>query len=221
MCGIAGMVRFDGAPVSPEQVWPSVHLIEHRGPDHQAVWTDLGVGLGHARLSILDVSDDAHQPMHSACGRYVMVYNGEVYNFAALRQQFLSGHHFRSASDSEVLLELYAQQGEDCVKELRGMFAFAIWDRQEKSLFLARDRVGQKPLYFREENGCLYFASEVRALRGFDDLTWDVDQEAVWHYLTYQYIPSPMTIYRGVEKLPPATVMHWRQGQTARRRYWQ
>lgn len=220
MCGIVGIVNMGGA-LDPQEVWDGVRLLQHRGPDHQDVYVNNDIGFGHARLSILDISEDGHQPMHSSCGRYVMVYNGEIYNFRELRRAHLSSHAFRGASDSEVLIELYSRLGPSCIEHLRGMFAFAIWDKKEKRLFLARDRVGQKPLYIRRSGDTLIFASEVRALRAFKQFDWEVAPQAVWHYLTYQYIPSPMSIYQGVEKLAPATTMTFEKGEVKQSKYWQ
>ncbi len=182
----------------------------HRGPDHGAVWVDPEhpVGLGHRRLSILDLSPAGNQPMVFPEAGLVLTFNGEIYNFLELREELESlGYRFRSSSDTEVLLYAYAQWGPKVLDRLIGMFAFAIWDRHRQNLFLARDRLGEKPLYYAQRPGCFAFASEIQSLRRLPYFDTSLNRGAVSLYLAFQYIPSPLTIYQGIAKLPPAHAM--------------
>ncbi len=165
MCGIAGRVNLlTGAPVDPESIAGMCRLIAHRGPDGQGAFVKGCAGFGHRRLAVIDLSDAASQPMESQDGRYWITYNGEIYNYLEIRAQLVRlGRRFRTNSDTEVLLQSYEQFGPQCLERLRGMFAFAIWDSVERSLFLARDRLGQKPLFYRLDHDGLAFASEPRA----------------------------------------------------------
>ena len=165
MCGIAGFSRYQFEPGDESLLTTMGQAILHRGPDAGGTYLDDHVGLCHRRLSILDLSAAGNQPMFSKDGRYVIVFNGEIYNFLESRAALeAEGHVFSTHTDTEVILALYAKHGKDCLAELNGMFAFAIWDKQEKSLFLARDRMGKKPLYYTYEEGKLAFASEIKAL---------------------------------------------------------
>lgn len=183
-----------------------IQQLVHRGPDQEGVWIDAaaGIGLGHRRLSILDLSDSGRQPMVSGSGRYVIVFNGEVYNFAELRQQLAShGAEFRGGSDTEVLLMAIDAWGVDAALEAAtGMFAFALWDRQERHLILARDRLGEKPLYYGWRDGAFWFASELKAIVAAAG-TPPVDRDVLLNYLRYGYVPAPWSIYAGLYKLPP------------------
>jgi len=179
--------------------------IAHRGPDAHGEFLDASIGLAHRRLSIIDLSVDGVQPMQSTCGRYTIVFNGEIYNFQDLREKFTeAGYRFRSRTDTEVILAAYSFHSEDCLKLLHGMFAFALWDQQEHTLFLARDRIGKKPLYWwHGGNDRLAFASEIKSLLLLPEIQRDLDPTAVIDYLKYLYIPAPKTIYRNISKLLP------------------
>jgi len=187
MCGIAGVV---GVLPDPGVVERMVDRLHHRGPDDRGTWRENGAHLGHTRLAILDLSSAGHQPMSH--GPMTITYNGEIYNFRQLRRE-LRGE-FRSDSDTEVVLRLYAEHGAQSLHRLRGMFAFAVWDSDRRRLFAARDRLGIKPLYYREFEGGLAYASEIKALLELGQPT--LDPEALRDYLTYRYIPSPKTVYR-------------------------
>ncbi len=185
--------------------------IAHRGPDARGVWADAasGVGLGHRRLSIQDLSDAGLQPMHSACGRYVVVYNGEIYNFLALRAELESaGRRFEGHSDTEVMLAAIVQWGlEPTLERLHGMFAFALWDRRERALFLVRDRVGKKPLYYGWCGNAFLFGSELSALRAHPAFEDEIDRDALGLLLQYGWIPAPHSIFRSIRKLPAGSLL--------------
>src|SRR5690554_4342144 len=195
--------------------------IRHRGPDAGAIWTDDEVGLVHRRLSIIDLSEAGNQPMVSASGRYVIAFNGEIYNFQELRAELCRvGHRFHTQTDTEVLLALYETRGRECLDLLNGMFAMAIWDREARKLFLARDRLGKKPLYFYNRGGQFAFASEIKALLQLPFVRTDLRYDAIKDYFAYQYVPDPKTIYRDIYKLPPG---HWLEtdGVTVKQaQYW-
>ena len=228
MCGIAGVWDLTAATPADELRRLTLAMsdsLHHRGPDDGGVWLDeaAGIGLGQRRLSIVDLSPAGHQPMVSACGRFVIVYNGEVYSHEELRPELTArGVSFRGHSDTEVILEAIAAWGiEATVKRLIGMFAIALWDREERSLTLIRDRLGIKPVYWRLEGGRLLFGSELKALRA--DPSWrpEVDQQAVSSYLRFNYVPAPRTIYQGVRKLEPGRFLTIRAGaEPVESRYW-
>ena len=188
--------------------------VRHRGPDDEGVWTDEGAWFGHRRLSIIDLSPAGHQPMISACGRWVMVINGEIYNFEALRRDLEAGDSiaWRGHSDSEVLLETIARRGvRETLRRARGMFAFAVWDRTSRTAYLARDPLGEKPLCYRARGSELAFASEIRALEASTpDMALCPD--ALSLYFRYGYIPAPYAVFDEVAKLPPGSLLTWREG---------
>jgi asparagine synthase (glutamine-hydrolysing) len=223
MCGITGWMVESGAEIPERLMIHMTDQIEHRGPDGDGFFFGDGVALGHRRLSIIDI-EGGSQPMYSDDRRVVLSYNGEIYNFQALRRELESlGHRFKTASDSEVLLESYMQWGEACVEHLRGMFAFAIWDSRSQSLFLARDRLGIKPLYYCFlKTGGLIFGSELKALLVHPDLPCKLRLDALEDYLTLGYVPDPKTIIDGVFKLPPATTMRVQKGarKAVPKTYW-
>jgi asparagine synthase (glutamine-hydrolysing) len=221
MCGIAGIVRADGAPVDRQLLERMNEAIRHRGPDDDGFYFGDGVGLAMRRLAIIDVAT-GQQPIHSRDRTKWLVFNGEIYNYLELRQQLEKlGHDFYTKSDTEAVIAAYEQYGTDCVKHLRGMFAFAIWDESDKSLFLARDRVGKKPLLYAQTPGQLLFASEFSALVQHPDVSRDVDYEAIHHYLSFISVPAPLTAYRSIRKLEPGHWLLWRNGEIKTERYWQ
>ena len=221
MCGIVGAVLAGGGDVRLDD---AVACLEHRGPDQNATWREGEARLGFRRLAIIDLSEAGHQPMHSPDGRYVVVFNGEIYNFQELRDDLeAKGERFRGHSDTEVLLRLFAREGlERCLARLRGMFAFAVWDRHEKRLSLARDRLGVKPLVYAETPAAFLFGSEIQSLFALDPgLSREPDFEGIDHYLTFQYVPAPRSGFAAVRKLPPAHAMTVRAGRVERVfRYW-
>lgn len=214
MCGINGSLSHIGSSSAVE--FHSIadrmnYTLVHRGPDDSGVWADVGQGiaLGHRRLSIIDLSPEGHQPMHSHDGRYVIVYNGEIYNYRTLRSELLTkGLAFRGNSDTEVLLAGISTWGLDnTLRRINGMFAFAIWDKREKKLSLVRDRLGKKPLYFGWVAGSFVFGSELKALRAFPGFDNPIDRDALTLYLRHNCIPAPYSIYKGICKLPPASFL--------------
>jgi asparagine synthase (glutamine-hydrolysing) len=223
MCGIAGQVALlpDGE-VDEGLVRRMVDALFHRGPDGAGVFVDPDhrVVMGMRRLAIIDlVSGD--QPVFNEAGTVACVFNGEIYNFSELRRELAErGHQFRTNSDTEVIVHLYEEDGPDCVRRLRGMFAIALWDRPRQRLVLARDRLGKKPLYYAEAGGRLGFASEIHALYDLPGLAKTVDPAALDLYLTYSYIPAPHSIFQGIRKLPPAHVMVVEGGRVQIQRYW-
>jgi len=224
MCGIAGFLRSPELPERdshPQWLERMGQSIIHRGPDASGTWLDDGIGLVHRRLSILDLSEAGNQPMVSASGRLVMVFNGEIYNFQDLRSRMeQEGVAFRTRTDTEVLLELFERQGESCLEQLNGMFALAIWDRETGDLFLARDRLGKKPLYYYRSGDRLVFGSEIKALLQLPFINPQLRPDAIRDFFAYQYIPDPKTIYENIYKLAPG---HWLKTDGQRletRKYW-
>jgi asparagine synthase (glutamine-hydrolysing) len=219
MCGIVGLSRADGAPIDLAALGRARDLLASRGPDAAADWSEPGIGFGHRRLAILDLSPAGLQPMASADGRYVAVYNGEIYNHLELRDELAGA--WRGTSDTETLLAAYARWGPRCLERFHGMFALAIWDRAERALFLARDRMGVKPLFYHAGGGRLGFASRPRALfELLPGLSRELDPQAVRFYLEAGYVPAPHSIFAGVRKLEPAHYLVWRGGELRRERYW-
>lgn len=207
MCGIAGIFHRRGDPVSIVGLRRMTDALAHRGPDGEGFFVDGFVGLGHRRLAIIDLSPGGHQPMQTADGRYTISYNGEVYNYLELRLELeRMGRHFLSRTDTEVVLQAFAAWGPDAVSRLNGMFAFAVWDRDEHSLFLARDRYGIKPLYYAVAGSTVLFASEQRALVTQPEVSRAVDPAAMAEYFTFQNIFSQRTLYRDISIFPAG---HW------------
>lgn len=211
MCGITGFLQHDS--LSSDELRARVtamrDTLTHRGPDDSGTWVDpeAGIALGHRRLSILDLSELGHQPMQSVDKRFVLVFNGEIYNHADLRRDLeQSGHAFRGHSDTEVLLAALQHWGvEATLPKLIGMFALALWDRKQRCLTLARDAVGIKPLYYGWQKGCFFFSSELKALGAHPDFSAEIDRAALSSFLHHCYVPAPQTIYRDISKLPPGT----------------
>jgi len=222
MCGIAGIFRCDGAAPGSELLRVMTTAIAHRGPDGDGFFFDGPVGLGHRRLAIIDlVTGD--QPMASDDGSVVLIFNGEIYNFRELRRELEArGAAFRTTSDTEVILRAYEAWDVECLPRLRGMFTFALWDKARRRLFLARDRVGIKPLVYAWDGRRLLFASEIKALLEDPALPRELDWEALRDFLTLHYIPSPRTIFRSIRKLPPASylLLDLDRGEPEIRRYW-
>jgi asparagine synthase (glutamine-hydrolysing) len=221
MCGIAGIFHVDPATaVVSTDVERMTASLQHRGPDEGSVYVDGAVGLGHRRLSIIDVAG-GQQPMFNEDGTKAIIFNGEVYNYALLRDRLAArGHRFATRSDTEVILHAYEEYGEDCVQHLRGMFAFAIWDAPQRQIFLARDRLGIKPLYYCWDGRTLLFASELKAILQHPGVSKAIDPLALDDYLTYLYIPSPKTIFRGIRKLRPAHTLTVSLDGVQERQYW-
>lgn len=222
MCGICGILFFDRARRVPEElIRQMTGILRHRGPDDSGAWIRGNVGLGHARLSIIDLSPLGHQPMSNEDGTVWITLNGEIYNFLKLREELVKkGHTFRSRTDTETVVHLWEEEGERCVERLRGMFAFAIWDERQQSLFLARDREGKKPLFYAPLSDRFIFGSEIKAILQDPDFTPEPDLEAIHQYLAYQSVPSPYCAFRGVRKLPPAHSLLIKDGRGKPRRYW-
>ena len=222
MCGIAGRFNYlTNAPVAEAMVGAMCDLLAHRGPDGSGVWTDAAVGLGHRRLAIIDLSPGGRQPMLTPEGDLAITFNGEIYNFLELRAELEAfGHRFRSRSDTEVMLAAYRQWGIDCLRRFRGMFAFALWDARARKLFIARDRVGKKPLHYYVDRDGLAFASEPKAFLADRSFTPEPNLEALSAYLTYQYVPSPLSAFKGVHKLTPAHYLLVEDGRVTTHRYW-
>ena len=204
MCGIAGIFEYqNGQAVSPELLDAMLAIIRHRGPDDQGVHLEGPLGLGMRRLSIIDLAG-GHQPIFNETGDVVIVFNGEIYNYVELREDLRRrGHTFATASDTEVIVHLYEEMGTDCLQELRGMFAFALWDRRRQELFIARDRLGIKPLYYTEAGGRLIFGSEIKSILLHPAVTARLDPAALSNFLSLRYVPAPQTLFQGIHALPP------------------
>ncbi len=221
MCGIVGIVRCDGLDVDRALLTRMADAVRHRGPDDDGFYLNGPVGLGMRRLSIIDLAGGA-QPIHNQDCTAWIVFNGEIYNYRQLRDQLEKlGHTFYTNSDTEAIIHAYDQYGADCPKHLRGMFAFAIWDERTQELFLARDRVGKKPVLYAQVKGQLVFGSEFSALLQHPDIGKDIDFEALNHYLSFMCVPAPLTAYREIRKLEPGHSLRYRRGEIKIERYWQ
>ena len=219
MCGIAGKIDFSGF-VDERLLHRMCAVMDHRGPDSRGIHLEHGVGLGVQRLAIIDVAG-GDQPIANEDGTVVVVMNGEIYNYLELRRELQSrGHTFSTRTDTEVLVHLYEEHGAELVPRLRGMFAFAIWDASKRLLVCARDRVGKKPLFWARRGSTVWFASEVRALLEDPELPREPDLEAISAYLTLGYVPHPLSAFRGVRKLPPASTLELSESGERIRRYW-
>ncbi len=219
MCGIAGKLSLDGA-VDPALLERMCEVIEHRGPDSRGTFREEGVGLGVQRLAIIDL-ETGDQPIFSEDESIVVLQNGEIYNYRELRRELEArGHRFSTQSDTEVIVHLYEDHGDACVERLRGMFAFAIWDRRRRRLLLGRDRVGKKPLFYAVRNGSFWFASEAKSILQDPDVPRDVDLDAIDCFLQFEYVPHPKSAFAALRKLPPAHLLSWEDGMISTRRYW-
>lgn len=216
MCGIAGIISTRHRAA----IRPMTEALVHRGPDGDGYFDDGRIALGHRRLSIIDVEGGA-QPISNETDDLYLVCNGEIYNSPELRTRLLArGHRFKTNVDVEVILHLYEEHGADCVRHLRGMFAFALWDARNNSLLLARDHMGQKPLFFAHRDGELLFASEIKSILASGRVTPEIDLTGLWHYVSLRYIPDQYSLFGGVSKLPAASTALWRDGELRIDKYW-
>lgn len=222
MCGISGWVHRDSAKQADAGILKRMNqTLCHRGPDEEGIYTKGNAGLAMRRLAVIDVQG-GHQPVSNEDGTVWMVFNGEIYNYAELRESLQKkGHVFRSKSDSETIVHLYEEYGKACVDHLRGMFAFAIWDERQKRLMLARDRFGKKPLYYTEHEGALIFGSELKCILELPGVPRRTNLQALHHYLSLQYVPDPLTAFESIYKLPPAHTLLWEKGAMKIERYWE
>src|SRR6266498_4450352 len=221
MCGIAGIVRNDRSDVDQALLARMCAAIRHRGPDDDGFYVNGPVGLGMRRLAIIDL-ESGQQPIHNQDRTAWIVFNGEIYNYRELRAQLEKlGHKFYTNSDTEAIIHAYDRYGANCPKHLRGMFAFAIWDERTQELFLARDRVGKKPVLYAQVNGQFIFGSEFSALLQHPDIGKEIDAEALHHYLSFMCVPAPLTAYRAIRKLEPGHSLRYSKGEIKIERYWQ
>src|SRR3989338_6887044 len=226
MCGIAGKIFFGNKDVDKGEELPlikkTLSMLYHRGPDDEGYIIDRNVWLGATRLAILDLSSAGYQPLVNEDKSLYLVFNGEIYNYLELKDKLKGRHKFKSQTDSEVLLHLYEDYGVECLKYLRGMFAFAIWDRRKRELFIARDRLGKKPVKYYYNDKFFIFASELKAFIDHPGVSKEIDWEAIDEFLTCRYVPSPKTGFKNVWKLPPAHYMRVKSnGEIVMKKYWQ
>ncbi len=221
MCGICGKIYSDrNKKVEIEVLKKLMSLLQHRGPDEDGIYLKDNAGLGHKRLSIIDLSH-GRQPISNEDDSLIIIYNGEIYNYREIKEELSAkGHTFKTNSDAEVILHLYEDVQERCLDRLWGMFAFAIWDEHNQLLFLARDRIGKKPVYFAELPDSFLFASELKSLLMEPSLERGVSEEAIHDYLTFQYVPYPDTIFKSIKKLPPGHYLVYNCGKAVIRQYW-
>jgi asparagine synthase (glutamine-hydrolysing) len=223
MCGIAGILEYRDGQTPPTHVLEAMgKVIEHRGPDQGGSYQDGPVGLVARRLRIIDLSPAGSQPISNEDGSLQLVYNGEIFNHETLRRELEAlGHKFRGRCDAEVVVHAYEAWGPHAVERFRGFFAYALWDAPRRQLVLARDRIGIKPLYYTEQKGRLLFASEIKALLEHPDVPREVDVQSLYHYLGYEFVPGPATMFRGIRKLPPSGLLVVRDGRAELSRYWE
>ena len=216
MCGIAGFSWRDNVTITR-----MTETLVHRGPDDSGVYTDESASLGSRRLSIIDLSERGRMPMTNEDGSVWVVHNGEIYNFQDIRAELeAKGHSFRSNSDTEVIVHAYEKYGPDCVKRFNGMFAFAVWDKNKRELVLARDRLGIKPLYYYLNKGKLVFGSEIKAILENPDVERDINPQALYDYIGYEFVHAPGTIFRNIYKLPPGHYLRFRDGNAKLNQFW-
>jgi asparagine synthase (glutamine-hydrolysing) len=224
MCGIYGYVSSRGG-IQPEILRRMGDTLRHRGPDDEGEWLQhseaRAVALGHKRLSIIDLTSAAKQPISDEDGKIWLTYNGEIYNFRELRSELAAkGHIFKSTSDGEIIVHLYEEMGAACLERLKGMFAFALWDETQQTLFLARDRIGKKPLHYAIYDGGIAFASEIKALLKHPEVVKEIDLSALNKYLTFEYVPAPATIFKSIKKLEPGHCLSYQNGKSKIKKYW-
>ena len=223
MCGITGFLNLDGAPADEASASQMAEALAHRGPDGSGSWAEGPMAMGHRRLAILDLSPAGEQPMTSRDGRFVLVYNGEVFNFRELRAELdAAGHEFRSSGDTEVVLNALAEWGTEALLRFNGMFALALWDRQRSELLLARDRVGIKPLYWALNGATLTFGSEAKAILRHPSSRADLDPEALLEYFTFQNLFTQRTLFEGISLLPAGSFIRVDRHESKPKveRYW-
>src|ERR1700733_9390500 len=221
MCGITGIMQFGGGRVEPETLRRMCAAIVHRGPDDEGIYTDGAVGIGMRRLSIVDLAT-GHQPLSNEDGTVWIVFNGEIYNHSELRPQLEArGHVYRTHSDTETIVHLYEEYGRDCVQHLRGMFAFAIWDSRKRSLFIARDRLGIKPLYYQATPDSFLFGSEIKVILAHPGVRAEFHRVGLPEYLAFGYLSGEETFYQGIRKLMPGHTLELDEHGTVKiRPYW-
>lgn len=223
MCGICGIADPDGS-INKMELMKMRDTMIHRGPDGAGIYIskDKKIGLGHRRLNIIDLSEKATQPMANEDNTIWITFNGEIYNYEDLRIELINkGHNFRSKSDTEVIIHLYEEKGIECIKELRGMFAFALWDNKKEEMFLVRDRIGIKPLYYTYQKDKLYFASEIKAILSFPEIPRKVNETSFYNYLSFLTTPAPDTLFEGIKKLPCGFWLKLdNKGNIITQRYW-
>jgi asparagine synthase (glutamine-hydrolysing) len=220
MCGIAGIFNLDGAPVAQESLWPMIGMLAHRGPDSAGIHVEDSVGLAHSRLSIIDLAR-GQQPMCNEDSSLWITFNGEIFNYVELRDELIrKGHRFATRSDTEVILHLYEQKGENCVRHLNGQWAFAIWDNKQRSLFLSRDRLGVRPLFYTQANKAFIFGSEIKALFALPGVPREIDVNGLDEVFTYWCTIPPTTLFRNISELPPGHSMTVEAGGVTVRQYW-
>jgi asparagine synthase (glutamine-hydrolysing) len=220
MCGIAGVVNSEPGGVEADTIRRMCQSIVHRGPDDEGTYVKDGAGLGVRRLSVIDIAG-GRQPVFNEDKTICIVYNGEIYNFPELRRELESrGHRFLTHGDTEVIVHLYEEMGRDCVKRLRGMFAFAVYDTRNRCLLLARDRLGIKPLHYAFAGGRLLFGSEIKSILAVAPELATIDQQALWRYMYFGYIPDPDTAFLPIKKLPPGHVLEFERGKVSIHKYW-
>ncbi len=224
MCGITGIFHVHGAPVPMDTLRAMTDIVKHRGPDGEGFWAEGGVGFGHRRLAIVDLSPSGHQPMRSSCGRLMLTFNGEIYNWRELRRELeKKGASFRTQSDSEVILEAYRAWGAKCVEKFNGMFAFALWDSRQSRMLLARDRYGIKPLYYRWDGQTLLFGSEIKSILQHPSVRVNVNPDALNEYFTFQNVLSDRTLFADIKLLPRASLIQLNAGEPSSfsiKRWW-
>jgi asparagine synthase (glutamine-hydrolysing) len=221
MCGICGKLDFNGHGINESLLKKMCQSFSYRGPDDEGIFIAPPVGLGHRRLSIIDLSAAGHQPMSNEDGSIRLVFNGEIYDFRKIRKTLESkGHTLKSQTDCETIIHLYEDQGIDCLKQLNGMFAFALWDGRQQKLILARDRLGIKPLNYYWDGERLIFASEIKAILSDPGVPREIDHEGLNLYLTLNFIPAPRTIFRNIRKLPPGAYLLAEKGKLSIENYW-
>jgi asparagine synthase (glutamine-hydrolysing) len=230
MCGICGKISLKSETISSDLIGRMMASLAHRGPDDEGSFikstaingdSKITVGLGHKRLSIIDLSPEGRQPLTNEDESLWLVFNGEIYNHPALRQELMArGHRFRSQTDSEVILHLYEEKGINGLQNFNGMFAFALWDEGKQRFYLCRDRLGIKPLIYFQDGASLVFASEIQALLQDESIPRELDWQALRLYLTFNYVPAPLTIYQGISKLLPGHYLLWEKGRVSTHQYW-
>lgn len=221
MCGISGVLYRDKEKPVPVSVLQAMNTaLVHRGPDDEGFFMEGNIGIGSRRLSIIDLQS-GHMPIHNEDKTVWLVFNGEIYNFKELRENLIKkGHVFYTKTDTEVIVHLYEEKKEECLEDLHGMFAFALYDKKRELLFLARDRFGEKPLYYAATPDGLYFASELKAMLKIPEIKKEIDREALKSYLFFEYVPSPFSIIKGVQKCEPATYLLYKDGRLHKKTYW-